>query len=221
MKTSVKERIKQFIAFEKISQKEFEKRIGASNGYVNSISKSIGANYMVAINREFPNLNETWLLTGEGEMLKNGETISETVDIPGKHNMKVCMVPLIPTEALAGSLVGVSESVDIANCRKIPCPMPEAELAIPVTGDSMMPEICSGTVLYIKRINERAFIPWGHTLVVDTENGVVVKKIYPSDDDGYIKAVSNNSAYPPFDIDKASVYGIYRVLGHSFFNSTI
>ena len=66
---TVKGRLKFFIESENLNIKGFEQRISASNGYVNSISKSIGGDKLRAINRVFPNLNIDWLLTGEGEML--------------------------------------------------------------------------------------------------------------------------------------------------------
>lgn len=73
----VKQRIKELISYLGISQKEFEKKIGASNGYVNSISKSIGGEYLRNIMREFSNVNEDWLLYGEGNMLKNEDFVMD------------------------------------------------------------------------------------------------------------------------------------------------
>lgn len=68
---SVKENIKTFIKNENITIKEFEISISASNGYVNSISKSIGLDKLNSIIEKYPNLNIEWLLTGKGEMYKN------------------------------------------------------------------------------------------------------------------------------------------------------
>lgn len=52
----------------------FEKSIGVANGYVNSISKSIGIDKISLILEKYPNLNIEWLLTGRGEMLKTKHT---------------------------------------------------------------------------------------------------------------------------------------------------
>lgn len=67
---SVKERIKEFAKKEKGSVKAFEESINASNGYLNSIQKSIGLDKLEAILEKYPNLNLEWLLTGNGEMIK-------------------------------------------------------------------------------------------------------------------------------------------------------
>lgn len=66
---SVKERLKFFIKNQNLSVIDFEKSINSSNGYVNSISKSIGIDKLNKI-IEIYSINIEWLLTGHGEMLK-------------------------------------------------------------------------------------------------------------------------------------------------------
>lgn len=70
MESTIKQRIKQFCNEIGISVKAFEEHSNLSNGYVNGISKSIGDEKLKTISLSFPQLNITWLLTGEGEMLK-------------------------------------------------------------------------------------------------------------------------------------------------------
>lgn len=65
---SVKERVKIFCNSINIKVKDFENSIGASNGYVNSISKGIGEDKLCLIIEKYPNLNIAWLLTGIGAM---------------------------------------------------------------------------------------------------------------------------------------------------------
>lgn len=75
-KSMVKERIKLFCETEHITISSFEKKIGVANGYVNSISKSIGIDKLVKLLEIFPNMNIEWLLTGTGEMYKS-KTLNE------------------------------------------------------------------------------------------------------------------------------------------------
>lgn len=57
-------------------------------------------------------------------------------------------------------------------------------------------------------------------MVIDTENGVVVKVVYPVNEEGarsdrdcrFIEARSYNPAYPPFLIPTESIYGLYRII---------
>lgn len=220
MLTNVKDRLIYFLDAKGVNKSEFGRRVGVSNAFVASIRKSIQPDKLSAIQREFPDLNIDWLLTGEGEMLKGSDVSEPSVSLP--DSLRGDVIPLLPVEAVAGGLQLWSRSVELADCEKVISPVPGADFAIRVSGDSMEPEIHNGTYIYIKRINDRAFIPWGNTMVIDTENGVVVKKLFPvADDEDCVLARSVNREYPPFKIPTASIFGIYRVLGGSFFVSTI
>jgi transcriptional regulator with XRE-family HTH domain len=74
MENTVKQRLKDFIKFKNLSQGKFEKAVGVSNGFVNNISKGIGADKLQRILSVFPDLNQNWLLTGEGEMIKQEQS---------------------------------------------------------------------------------------------------------------------------------------------------
>ncbi len=69
METTVKERLIRFIKAEGLSIRRFEMLTGLSNGFVKNMSKGLGADKMRSILQVFPQLNSTWLLTGNGEML--------------------------------------------------------------------------------------------------------------------------------------------------------
>ncbi|MEN6444603.1 MAG: helix-turn-helix transcriptional regulator [Candidatus Cloacimonas sp.] len=72
---SVKERIKVFLEYKKMSQAAFEKQCGLSNGYVNNIRRSISDNILQKVVLTFPELNPVWLRMGEGKMLLKEEEI--------------------------------------------------------------------------------------------------------------------------------------------------
>lgn len=68
METSVKERLKEFIKAEGISEREFCRRVGVGSAYIQSIRKSIMPDTLQQITIQFPRLNPLWLLLGDGEM---------------------------------------------------------------------------------------------------------------------------------------------------------
>ena len=74
METTVKQRLINYLKYKKISQRKFELEIGLSNGYVNNINKSIQPDKIQKIILCYSDLNTGWLLTGEGEMLKGGDS---------------------------------------------------------------------------------------------------------------------------------------------------
>ncbi len=211
--TTVKSRILKFLKHEGISKSEFARRMGLSVAYVGAMRKSMPEEKVRKMTKLFPHLNRDWLLYGEGDMLTTPPERTELDDY---------IVPLLPVEAMAGTLQMLSQGVALADCEKIIAPCKGVDFAIRVSGDSMEPEIYGGTVLYIKKINERAFIPWGNPMVIDTENGVLVKVLRPSEEgEQYIEASSYNRNYPPIQIPKSSLYGIYRVVCQTRSTSTL
>lgn len=162
-------------------------------------------------------INPDWLLAGKGEMLRS-ESEPDEIALTAVHT-----VPLVPVEVFAGPIQRyIVDGVREKDCRKVVTPVSGAELAIPVSGDSMSPDIPDGSTLFLARINDAAFIPWGNVMVLDTENGAVVKRIYPSKNSrDAVEARSINPEYPPFDVPKESIRGIYRVLAQSKFYPTM
>ena len=70
---TTKERLINFLAYKKIGQTKFEEMCNISRGLVNNMKGSISSKTILKIENTFPELNITWLLTGEGEMLKGGK----------------------------------------------------------------------------------------------------------------------------------------------------
>lgn len=80
----IKDRLLEFVAYTKLSKRKFQEKIGVSNSYIQNISEGIGADVLNRITIQFPELNNVWLLTGEGPMLKTGtesSSGSETVTV--------------------------------------------------------------------------------------------------------------------------------------------
>lgn len=204
---SVKSRLLEFLDYKKISKSSLSKMLDVSPAYVSAMRKSLPEEKVVRLCALFPELNRDWLLYGEGEMLH------ENCDDCRNFSLKDYEVPLLPVEAYAGSLQMWSEGVRLSQCDRIISPMPGVDLAIRISGNSMEPEFHNGSMILIKRINDRAFIPWGNPMVIDTENGVLVKAVYPSGEGPeFIEARSYNPDYPPFLIPTDSIFGLYRIL---------
>lgn len=66
---SVKLRLKAYIHYKKISTRAFCREIGVSETYVSSMRNSIQPAKLKKIAEVYPDLNSTWLLTGDGEMI--------------------------------------------------------------------------------------------------------------------------------------------------------
>ena len=120
-------------------------------------------------------------------------------------------IPVIPTGARAGTLGDFADGVKEYDCERMISPIKGADFAIQVTGDSMSPEYPNGSQIIIKKISAEV-IAWGNVFCLDTDDGAVIKQVFPTDDEGVIEFRSLNPAYPPFKVKRDLINGWYRVL---------
>lgn len=198
----VKERLLEFIKYKGLNASRFQQSVGMSTSYIQNISRSIGTVYIRKIQEVYPELNIEWLLEGKGAML---------LSLPFKTN-DVRYIKVVPVSAMAGTLNEFTESIKEGDCENLLSPISDADLAINISGDSMSPNIPNGSRVIVKKINEKAFIEWGKTFVLDTCNGIVVKDIYPSDDASKLRCVSKNKLFPDFEVNTSDIYGMYKVV---------
>lgn len=92
MESTVKERLIAFINYLGISKNAFENACGLSTRYVSNISASVSPDKLKQISLKFPELNVEWLLTGQGDMLRekfSTSTISGDITVTGNHNSHI------------------------------------------------------------------------------------------------------------------------------------
>lgn len=158
------------------------------------------------------NISPAWIINGEGCMLKtNSEeksALSEKIPTPIETR------PRIPFDAAAGQLSIALDSATEADCEQIPVipTFPRYDFTIIARGNSMEPQYLSGDELACLFISDSSFIQWGRSHVLDTAQGVVVKRIFDNGDS--ILCKSNNPAYPDFSIPKTDIYLMALVVGY-------
>lgn len=145
-------------------------------------------------------------------LLKKAEKFYDEHFSSDGNVMQMGTLPVIPTQAMAGTLGEFADSIHSYDCERMVSPIKGADYAIKVCGDSMTPEIPNGSQILIKKIYEEEFIEWGKIFCLDTKNGAVIKRIYPTDDPEIVECRSINPAYPPFTINCRHINGWYRVL---------
>lgn len=189
-----------------ITLQQLQTYLGRTNAYFRNMGY-ISPKMAIEVKKIIPDLNIEYINKGVGQMFIS------PAEVKAEAEKKRIEVPLLPISARGGTLAGFSEGVNTYECEQIITPIKSAELAITVTGDSMEPEYPSGCVVFIKKVNEKAFIEWGKTYVIDTCNGVVIKKLFPVEgDENQIICRSVNSAYPDYTIKYTDTYGFYKVL---------
>ena len=190
----------------KIKQKELASLLGISASYLTDIKKGNKSASSELLDKLHKIVSDA-----ESENEKILFTPSESLEV--KTEMATT-VPLIPISAQGGSLNEFVVSIKGSECERIISPIRGADFAIQVSGDSMAPEYPNGSRVFIKKINERAFIEWGKTYVLDTCNGTVIKTLVPSEKPECVKCISINPdpIYAPFEVNLQDVYGLYKVL---------
>lgn len=185
--------------------------IGVSNGFINNISKSIGAEKLHRIQSAFPELNETWLLTGEGEMLKENGSTSGT---PQKSLTQG--VPYYNVDFIGGFDLVLNDQTIIPEYLIDYAPYNKATCWCNITGHSMEPEISHGDMLALKKIDDFSFLPFGEVYAIVTKNDMrTVKRISASPNpDCYMLVPTNKSPeYGTQELPKNMIRVIFQVLG--------
>lgn len=211
---TVKDRTLEFIKFKGLTMKAFEQRCDLSTGYVTSMRKGYGSEKLNNVLTAFPELNREWLLYGEGDMLSSTSSAQPQPSVKNERvaDNEAYKVPLVPISALAGSLNDFSLSVKRDDCETVISPIKDIDMAIKISGDSMEPEYPSDSQVFVKKINERAFLEWGRVYVLNTCNGIVIKRLMPTNDPNTVLCESINPKYPPFEVNLENVNGVYRVI---------
>lgn len=209
MKNTIKQRLKDFILYKGITTREFERTCKLSYGYVANIRVSIQPDKVMSISERYSDLNAGWLMTGEGEMLRQGRA-----DESKNSNY----IPLIPVGAIAGFGTNDNAGISLLDCEQYAIPeftAKGAEFLIRVAGSSMYPKYSNGDTLACRKIKDMLFFQWGKVYVIDSSQGVLVKRIFEdTDNPNNILCVSENKEkYPPFIMPKADIRSVSIVIG--------
>lgn len=210
MSNGIKERTIQFVKYKGLKMKEFEELCKLSSGYVTSMRKGYGQEKLNNVLTVFPELNREWLLYGEGSMLN--EDLSCTSSLKKKEE-KSDTRPRIPYDAAAGTLTETIEGVTEYQCEEVPVisAFPKYDFTIRIVGRSMEPEYFAGDEVACMKVNEKRFLQWGRVHVLDTTQGVVIKRIYDNGDS--IICRSYNPEFPDFIIPKEDIRSYNLVVG--------
>lgn len=185
--------------------------------------KNVGISKNVAelICAKFPQINKSYLLTGEGKMLSD-KSKSESVSIiresvqNGGSNYK--MVPLIHIDSVGGmrsknEIVNEPQYMD----QYIPfVNAQEGDIAIIQTGISMTPTIPPGSILQLRKVeNWKEYFGYGNIFVIELTDGRrITKEVtrYDSNPSEYIWCVSHNPDVPDEELPKSMIASVWKVI---------
>lgn len=210
MESSIKQRLLSYIDNKGITVREFERACGMSNGYVRGIDTAIGERKLKSISLQFPELNISWLLTGEGEMLKS--EAQQPDSLPARTE-KSRIKYWVDVDATAGGLTMFDDN-PMNKCIEMSIPeFGDCTDAVNLYGDSMFPLFKSGQIIILKEWVE-SFIDFGNVYLVITKSGNrMVKYLRKGSDAAHVTCVSENPAFDPFEILIDDILKLYIVKG--------
>lgn len=161
---------------------------------------NIGMDLVYALLDNFPDVSPHWLLLGDGEML-----YSEKCDVLSSA------VPFYPNLPVTAGQRDVVEQNSSEENNYISIPNQRADFYFPVSGTSMEPEIYTGDIVGVTRIESFCQIkPDDICLVVTGEERMIKHCTADKDNEDILWCKSPN--YPSFSLKKADVAALYKVV---------
>ena len=127
-------------------------------------------------------------------------------------------IPLIPLDAVAGFPAESGGGVRLEDYERYVIPEFEnkgANFLIRVSGDSMVPLYYSGDLLACRKITDIRFFQWGTVYVLETSQGVLVKRVQESVDhaDSILCVSENSSVHHPFLLPRDDIRSLSIIVG--------
>ena len=214
---TTKERLIYFVKSLGIGQGKFEKECGLSNGWVNNIKATIKDDKLQKIILRYPDLNDVWLMTGNGAMLRTESSSPSSAEQNVELSKKgVLMVPVMNLDARGGLLA--NQETDVAEYVTEMIPFSDGiaqkgDFVIPMYGDSMYPRYPSGSRLLIRHVESwRDYLDLGASYVIELVDGRrVVKIVKKGSDKDHFLLVSVNPEFEEQEIPKSIINHVFLV----------
>jgi phage repressor protein C with HTH and peptisase S24 domain len=211
---TIKERILQVAKYKGFTLENFCNKIGLTYGNFKGKAKEtpINSDAIVNILSIIPDINIEWLLTGEGQMLKEQPPVHSSIKpddinrfpLKTDTSLHTVRIPLYNVEAIGGVVEVYDSIADTEPIAWLEIPnLPKCDGAIYMVGDSMYPLLKSGDIIIYKVLNDLQNILWGEMYLLSiAHNGdtfLTVKYVKQSETPGYVKLISYNEHHQPKD----------------------
>lgn len=158
----------------------------------------------------YTDLNRVWLLTGEGEMLRNEQVQTQEQTGTG--------VPFYDIDVTCGITESFADVREEPQFRINYAPLNDCDAAFPVYGDSMEPDFYAGDVVMVREIHNVDSMLWGEPYLIITnaacDNLRTIKNVYLSDDRrNFILRASNPRYNGDTIVARENVLKIFLIKG--------
>lgn len=220
MEQTVKERIIIFIKNSSLTQRGFEQAAGLSNGYLKSLRKSPTVDKMQSIIHAFPQLNQDWLLTGEGEMLNKTENavISKTETTTDYEDAEIVdSFPILPEEVAVESNTNIEEYIE-ENSSELEQVNPSHKLAPANAAErilrtSMLPTFQPEDIVFVRFLPDRMKLCDGDIYYLNCKNRPTMIRHIKFEPDNRLRLVAQNPQYGDVIISRDDIINVGTIVG--------
>nr|DAM91198.1 MAG TPA: helix-turn-helix domain protein [Caudoviricetes sp.] len=228
------EKLKDYFCSIGIRQDVLSKELGVSQPYISQLingKKEVGKKVANKLSEKF-GISQYWLLTGEGEMLRDQSTTniaSNNITITnartrtreedeGDKYKEIVFRPVV-TKQLATqsdtdvySVIKENKTLKLQYIPAIP-PYTSIDFYYTIRQDAMLPEYKLGEVLALEHMKSNSDIVQGAAMVVDTSDfGFLFRRIYDRGDYYECRRINENSVFENQNVPKSKVIRLYRVI---------
>lgn len=211
------DRIKEYIDKKGITIAAFERSVGMSNAsFGKSLKggKAIGTDKLENILTIYQDINPSWLLTGEGNMLR---LESEKKEKLPSVNQTYEGSPYFNVDFIGGFDVIVNDQTRNPDFYiNYPPYNQEGVVWCNLTGHSMEPEISNGDIIALREVTTPIqYLPAGEIYGIVTAEYRTVKRVRLSQKEGYIRLIPSNKSeeFCEQEIPISMILKVYAVLG--------
>ncbi len=168
-------------------------------------------------------ISKDWIRTGNGNVLENDYNTNQSYNKDNTYNntneslssgyFRSNSLPLISAETMIEYSVDNKEVAEASATQFLVPTFKGADYLITVIGSSMYPRYNNGDIVACKHLSLNTFFQWNKVYVINTEQGVLVKRICKSNNEDFVTIVSDNKEYDTFELPKSEILSIAIVTG--------
>jgi phage repressor protein C with HTH and peptisase S24 domain len=241
----INQRINQLIEHYQLNYTTFAASIGVKRGTLYNVvgprASRPSPELLAAIRTAYPEVNSTWLLSGEGKMLGTlpgaGEhpltyqsnrqptikPVGPAITVPEyAHDFAEVKFVDVPAEASYLRGFGDREFIEKLPTLRLPAMgTGSRELyGFTVRGDSMNDRFSNGDIILGQLVERNDALRWGEVYVLLLNDGLVVKELRKGPDEEHLTLHSFNAHFDPYDVLKSEVQAMFRHQASISFNSS-
>lgn len=220
MEQTVKERLIIYLKYKRIGQNKFEAMAGISHGYISNLKSTPGIDKLTKILVTAPDLNKTWLLAGEGEMLNTAENavISKTETTTDYEDAEIVeSFPILPEEVAVESNTDIEEYIE-ENSSELEQVNPSHKLAPANAAErilrtSMLPTFQPEDIVFVRFLPDRMKLCDGDIYYLNCKNRPTMIRHIKFEPDNRLRLVAQNPQYGDVIISRDDIINVGTIVG--------